>query len=83
MGEMHFEALDILARLAAAGFLGVVIGFERRMHHKAIGIAGMMLICVGSTTYMLLARHLAELDPAAVDRSHGSSPPFPRSGEYE
>ena len=33
------EAVDILMRLAAAGFLGACIGFERRVHHKAIGIA--------------------------------------------
>ena len=69
MAEMRVEALDIFLRLCAAGLLGVVIGFERRMHHKAIGIAGMMLICIGSTTYMLLGRHLAELDPAAISRT--------------
>ena len=61
---MHREALDIFLRLCAAGVLGAVIGFERRVHHKAIGIAGMMLISIGSTTYMLLGRRLAEIDPA-------------------
>jgi len=35
------------------------------MHHKAIGIAGMVLI-IGSTTYMLLGRHLDELDPSSM-----------------
>lgn len=69
MREMQVEALDIILRLAAAGLLGVVIGFERRMHHKAIGIAGMMLICIGSTTYMLLARHLSATDPASISRT--------------
>jgi hypothetical protein len=34
---MAAEVLDILMRLAAAGFLGACIGFERRVHHKAIG----------------------------------------------
>ena len=34
------EVVDILLRLAAAGILGACIGFERRVHHKAIGIAG-------------------------------------------
>ena len=48
MREMHLEALDILLRLCAAGVLGAIIGFERRVHHKAIGIAGMMLISIGS-----------------------------------
>ena len=69
MGELRLQALDIFLRLCAAGVLGAVIGFERRVHHKAIGIAGMMLISIGSTTYMLLARHLAETDPAAVSRT--------------
>ena len=45
---------------APAGLLGAVIGFERRVHHKAIGIAGMMLIGVGSTTYMLLGASAAQ-----------------------
>ena len=53
---MAAEVLDILMRLAAAGFLGACIGFERRVHHKAIGIAGMVLIAIGSTTYMLLGQ---------------------------
>ncbi len=69
MREMQLEALDIFLRLCAAGLLGVLIGFERRVHHKAIGIAGMMLVSIGSTTYMLLGRHLAELDPASVSRT--------------
>jgi putative Mg2+ transporter-C (MgtC) family protein len=47
---MATEVLDILVRLAAAGVIGGCIGFERRMHHKAIGIAGMVLIAIGSTT---------------------------------
>jgi putative Mg2+ transporter-C (MgtC) family protein len=66
---MATDVLDILMRLAAAGCLGVCIGFERRIHHKAIGIAGMVLIAIGSTTYMLLGRHLAELDPSSISRT--------------
>src|SRR3954469_10774256 len=66
---MAAEVLDILMRLAAAGLLGACIGFERRVHHKEIGIAGMVLIAIGSTTYMLLGRHLAELDPSSISRT--------------
>ena len=66
---MATEILDILMRLFAAGLLGAAIGFERRLHHKAIGVAGMVLIAVGSTTYMLLGRHLAELDPSSISRT--------------
>ena len=66
---MPTEVLDILMRLAAAGILGACIGFERRLHHKAIGIAGMVLIAIGSTTYMLLGRHLAGIDPSSISRT--------------
>jgi putative Mg2+ transporter-C (MgtC) family protein len=68
-GAMVSEVLDILLRLLAAGLLGACIGFERRVHHKAIGIAGMMLIAIGSATYMLLGRHLAEVDPSSISRT--------------
>ena len=63
---MAAEVTDILMRLAAAGFLGACIGFERRVHHKAIGIAGMVLIAIGSTTYMLLGRHFGDADPSSI-----------------
>ena len=66
---MATEVFDIVVRLVAAGFLGACIGFERRIHHKAIGIAGMVLIAIGSTTYMLLGRHLAGLDPSSISRT--------------
>ena len=67
--SMATDVLDILMRLAAAGLIGACIGFERRVHHKAIGIAGMVLIAIGSTTYMLLGRHLAEDDPSSISRT--------------
>jgi len=66
---MAGEVSDILTRLLAAAFLGASIGFERRVHHKAIGIAGMVLVAIGSTTYMLLGKHFAESDPAAISRT--------------
>src|SRR4028119_2050247 len=66
---MVTEVFDILMRLVVAGLIGACIGFERRVHHKAIGIAGMVLIAIGSTTYMLLGRHLAELDPSPISRT--------------
>jgi putative Mg2+ transporter-C (MgtC) family protein len=58
----------ILVRLIGAGLIGALIGYERRMHHKSIGIAGMMLVALGSATYMLLAQHLTASDPSAVGR---------------
>lgn len=63
------DTLDILLRLGIAAALGAAIGFERHVHHKAIGVAGMMLIAIGSTTYMLLGRHLAETDPSSLSRT--------------
>ena len=60
---------EILVRLLAAMVIGGLIGFERRAHHKAIGVAGMMLVGIGSTTYMLLAKHLVEVDGASVSRT--------------
>src|SRR5918999_576708 len=60
---------EILVRIVAAGALGALIGFERRAHHKAIGIAGMVLVAVGSTTFMLLAIQLSKTDPASISRT--------------
>lgn len=59
----------MLLRLLLAAFIGGVIGYERRLHHKAIGIAGMVLVGLGSCTYMLLAKHLSESDPASLSRA--------------
>jgi len=59
----------MLLRLLIAGVMGGLIGYERRLHHKAIGVAGMMLVAIGSASYMLLARHLAGSDPASVSRA--------------
>jgi uncharacterized membrane protein YhiD involved in acid resistance len=60
MMETFQTVSDILLRLVAAGLIGGLIGFERRAHHKAIGIAGMVLIAIGSTTFMLLAKILPQ-----------------------
>ncbi|PYS81250.1 MAG: hypothetical protein DMF67_17500 [Acidobacteria bacterium] len=60
---------EILLRLVVAAVIGGFIGFERRTHHKAVGVAGMMLVGIGSATYMLLAKHLAEVDAASISRA--------------
>ncbi|HEX6290126.1 MAG TPA: MgtC/SapB family protein [Herpetosiphonaceae bacterium] len=59
----------IVMRLLVAAIIGGLIGYERRLHHKAIGISGMMMVAVGSATYMLLAKHLAETDPSSLSRT--------------
>ena len=63
------DVTQILLRLALAGVIGGVIGYERRMHHKAIGVSGMTLVAVGSATFMILAQHVSTKDPAAVSRT--------------
>jgi putative Mg2+ transporter-C (MgtC) family protein len=60
---------EILVRLLVAGLIGAGIGFERRVHHKAIGISGMMMIAIGSATFMLLAKHLTQTDPSSISRT--------------
>src|SRR6201995_640105 len=61
--------LDLAAKLGVAGIIGGLIGFERRSHHKPIGIAGMIMIAIGSTTYMLLAEQLMGTDTSSVSRT--------------
>jgi putative Mg2+ transporter-C (MgtC) family protein len=67
--SVTMSPLMIVLRLLIAGTLGAVIGYERHMQHKAIGISGMTLVAVGSATYMLLAKHLSVTDPAALSRA--------------
>jgi putative Mg2+ transporter-C (MgtC) family protein len=58
----------IISRLMLAALIGGIIGYERRMHHKSIGVSGMMLVALGSATYMLLAKHLMATDPTSIGR---------------
>src|ERR1044071_2107282 len=67
-GQVPLTVPTILVRLLGAGIIGALIGYERRLHHKSIGIAGMVLVALGSATYMLLAKHLTSTDPAAIGR---------------
>lgn len=65
------DVMQIVLRLLLAGVMGAVLGYERqqRGQPKAIGIAGMILVCVGSAAYMLLAQHIAVDDPTAPGRA--------------
>lgn len=69
MTSIGTEILDVLLRLGAACLIGGAIGWERRVHHKAVGMAGMVLVAIGSTTYMLLAIRLSATDPSAISRT--------------
>ena len=61
----------ILLRLLLAAVIGGVLGYERRERGqpKAMGIAGMMLVTIGSATYMMLAVHNASADPSTPGRA--------------
>jgi len=61
--------LELAIKLGTAGLIGGLIGFERRAHHKPIGIAGMVMVGVGSTAYMLLAGKLTAIDASSVSRT--------------
>lgn len=67
--SLQTTAWEILVRLLVAGLIGGFIGYERRVHHKAIGVAGMVMIAIGSATYMLLAKHLTPTDPSSISRT--------------
>ena len=67
--SVRVTVTEILVRLVVAALIGGLIGFERRSHHKAVGVAGMMMVGIGSATYMLLARHLAAVDAASISRT--------------
>ncbi len=72
MNESEIGALSIeiiVGRLLLSAVIGGTIGYERHLHHKAIGIMGMVLVAVGSTTYMILAKYLSATDPAALSRA--------------
>jgi putative Mg2+ transporter-C (MgtC) family protein len=66
---LDLTTADMLLRLVIAGVIGGLIGYERGLHHKAIGVAGMMLVAIGSASYMLLAKHLSSSDPASISRA--------------
>jgi len=57
------DVLELCLKLFVAGAIGAVIGFERRSHHKPIGVAGMIMVAIGSATYMLLAENLMAATP--------------------
>ena len=71
MNELGIPNATILLRLLLAAVIGGVLGYERRQRGqpKAVGSAAMMLVAVGSATYMLLAEHIAINDPSAIGRA--------------
>jgi putative Mg2+ transporter-C (MgtC) family protein len=60
--SLRSRKFSLLAELRAAFTLP-------KIHHKAIGDRRDGSDRLGSTTYMLLGRHLAELDPSSISRT--------------
>ncbi len=56
---MDAGTLETAVKIGVSGLLGGLIVWERRAHHKPIGIAGMILVAIGSTTYMVFAEKLS------------------------
>jgi hypothetical protein len=65
MREMHLEAPNILLRLRS-WYPWRRHRVRSRVHHKGTGIAGMMPISIGSTTYMLLGQPHTAAVPASA-----------------
>ncbi len=71
MAEPEMTPLFIVLRLLLAGAIGGAFGYERHEHGqpKALGVAGMMLVTIGSATYMLFAQYEAVRDPSIIGRT--------------
>ena len=48
-------AQTIIIRILFAFFLGIIIGIERGISHKAIGFRTLSLVCVGSAGFTLIS----------------------------
>lgn len=46
---------EIVVKLAAAAFVGMVIGVERQLHHKPAGMRTHVLVCIGSCLFTIVA----------------------------
>jgi putative Mg2+ transporter-C (MgtC) family protein len=49
------EPVDLLLRLGAAALCGGLIGLERELHHKPVGLRTIMLVAIGSAVFTLIA----------------------------
>jgi putative Mg2+ transporter-C (MgtC) family protein len=64
---MDLSAWEWLGRLAAAGALSGLIGFEREAHHKAAGLRTHMLVGVGAALFTLAgSQSFGAGDPSRV-----------------
>ena len=57
----------MIIRLAVSILIGGLIGIEREIEHKPAGLRTIILVCLGSTIFMLLGLRFVELG-FAIDR---------------
>lgn len=57
--------LVVVAQMVLSGFFGGAIGFVRERDRKAAGLRTHVLVCVGSTLFMLVSLFMANKFPGA------------------
>ena len=57
------EPVDLLLRLGASALCGGLIGLERQLHRKPVGLRTIMLVALGSTVFVLIAIEVAQSAP--------------------
>jgi len=70
--RIEMESLTILIRVVAAAFLSGLIGWEREVHGCVAGLRTHMLVCVGSTMFMvtsiMISAHYGHVGDADISR---------------
>jgi putative Mg2+ transporter-C (MgtC) family protein len=65
---MSYE-LDVILRLVAAALAGIVIGFNRDIRHKALGMRTLAIVALGAAVVTIAALEYTDLDqPDAQSR---------------
>jgi putative Mg2+ transporter-C (MgtC) family protein len=68
--ELHLTISVISIRLLVALVIGIIIGMEREIQHKAAGLRTSVLICLGSTIFTLssigFATISSNVDPSRI-----------------
>lgn len=66
------STFDLAIRIILSAFIGGLIGLEREIHGRAAGFRTHMLVCVGSSLFMimslLIARDFSSLGPVDPSR---------------
>jgi putative Mg2+ transporter-C (MgtC) family protein len=68
----HSTQMRDLRAMLLSTLLGTIIGWERQMGHKPAGLRTHVLVCLGSTMFVLLAPHamrsfgMTQFDPTRI-----------------